>query len=136
MVMQIYNMGEIADGLINGDFDSLTGEYLGEGGGFPRTTDWDHANSTGIAYVGKPQLVWNDIPYNQHDVKFGKYTIGSRAKYGVVNFLRKKNITLGKAVELIEQFLKEKEYDLDTKYQYMFIQKNFKEFRSWIKKNK
>jgi len=30
-------MGEIADGLINGDFDSITGEYLGEGFGFPRT---------------------------------------------------------------------------------------------------
>lgn len=30
-------MGEIADGLINGDFDSLTGEYIGEGDGYPRT---------------------------------------------------------------------------------------------------
>jgi hypothetical protein len=30
-------MGEIAEGLINGDFDSVTGEYLGEGGGFPRS---------------------------------------------------------------------------------------------------
>lgn len=30
-------MGEIADGLINGDFDSETGEYIGEGDGYPRT---------------------------------------------------------------------------------------------------
>lgn len=30
-------MGEIADGLINGDFDMYTGEYLGRGQGFPRT---------------------------------------------------------------------------------------------------
>lgn len=30
-------MGEIADGLIDGSFDSITGEYLGEGSGFPRT---------------------------------------------------------------------------------------------------
>lgn len=30
-------MGEIADGLINGDFDSVTGEFLGEGHGYPRT---------------------------------------------------------------------------------------------------
>ena len=30
-------MGEIADGLINGDFDFHTGEYIGRGGGFPRT---------------------------------------------------------------------------------------------------
>lgn len=30
-------MGEIAEGLVNGDFDYITGEYLGEGLGFPRT---------------------------------------------------------------------------------------------------
>lgn len=30
-------MGEIADGLINGDFDFYTGEYLGRGYGIPRT---------------------------------------------------------------------------------------------------
>lgn len=30
-------MGEIADGLINGDFDFYTGEYLGRGDGFPRS---------------------------------------------------------------------------------------------------
>lgn len=29
-------MGEIADGLINGDFDELTGEYIGQGSGYPR----------------------------------------------------------------------------------------------------
>lgn len=31
-------MGDVAEGLINGDFDSYTGEYLGEGDGFPRST--------------------------------------------------------------------------------------------------
>lgn len=30
-------MGEIADGLINGDFDFYTGEYIGRGYGIPRT---------------------------------------------------------------------------------------------------
>lgn len=30
-------MGEIAEGLINGDFDSISGEWLGKGMGFPRT---------------------------------------------------------------------------------------------------
>lgn len=30
-------MGEIADGLINGDFDFYTGEYIGRGKGFPRS---------------------------------------------------------------------------------------------------
>lgn len=31
------NMGEIADSLINGEFDCITGEYLGEAVGYPRT---------------------------------------------------------------------------------------------------
>jgi len=30
-------MGDIADAMINGDFDEQTGEWLGEGSGFPRT---------------------------------------------------------------------------------------------------
>lgn len=30
-------MGDIADMMINGDMDFETGEYLGEGGGYPRT---------------------------------------------------------------------------------------------------
>lgn len=30
-------MGDIADGVINGDFCEVCGEYLGEGDGFPRT---------------------------------------------------------------------------------------------------
>lgn len=30
-------MGDIADGIINGYFDEITGEYIGEGGGFPRS---------------------------------------------------------------------------------------------------
>lgn len=30
-------MGEIADSLIDGEFDYISGEYLGEGVGYPRT---------------------------------------------------------------------------------------------------
>lgn len=30
-------MGDIADGLVDGTFDSVTGEYLGKGPGYPRT---------------------------------------------------------------------------------------------------
>lgn len=35
-------MGEIAEGIISGDFDEVTGEYLGEGDGYPRSI---HRNS-------------------------------------------------------------------------------------------
>ena len=44
-------MGDIADGMINGDFDSLTGEYIGEGDGYPRTRHKEHADAIGIQYV-------------------------------------------------------------------------------------
>ncbi len=37
-------MGDIADSIINGDFDYITGEYIGEGYGFPRTTNSNHVN--------------------------------------------------------------------------------------------
>lgn len=60
-------MGEIADGIINGDFDSLTGEYIGEGYGFPRTRDREHAKAGGGQYVD----------YNDHDPT--QYAKGTRA---------------------------------------------------------
>ena len=34
-------MGEIADSLISGEFDCITGEYLGEAVGYPRTHAYD-----------------------------------------------------------------------------------------------
>lgn len=30
-------MSDIADGILNGDFDEITGEYIGPGQGFPRS---------------------------------------------------------------------------------------------------
>lgn len=44
-------MGVISEGILNGDFDCLTGEWLGEGSGFPRTTDREHAKSTSVQLV-------------------------------------------------------------------------------------
>lgn len=35
-------MGEIAEGILNGDFDEITGEYLGEGMGFPRSLHYEN----------------------------------------------------------------------------------------------
>lgn len=58
-------MGEIADGLINGDFDSVTGEYLGEGMGFPRT-------KIGSFYSKKRKsedLSWRKVPGFLNNIK-------------------------------------------------------------------
>lgn len=38
-------MGDIANAMINGDIDEQTGEWLGEGGGFPRTMERGFYNS-------------------------------------------------------------------------------------------
>lgn len=32
-------MGEIAEMMLNGDLDEITGEYLGEGDGYPRSLE-------------------------------------------------------------------------------------------------
>lgn len=38
-------MGEIADAMLNGDMDCYTGEWLGDGGGYPRSMDDDYNKS-------------------------------------------------------------------------------------------
>ena len=38
-------MGEIAEMMLNGDLDCYTGEYLGEGDGYPRSLDDDYNKS-------------------------------------------------------------------------------------------
>jgi|SRR3954471_10244664 hypothetical protein len=59
-------MGEIADGLINGDFDFHTGEYIGKGGGFPRTKakTWGKKNFTlngKVAIEGVQKSLYNKL---------------------------------------------------------------------------
>lgn len=43
-------MGDIADSLINGEFDYITGEYIGSGVGYPRT--WNGKKRTWISKSG------------------------------------------------------------------------------------
>ncbi len=38
-------MGDIADAILNGDFDEWTGEWLGPGQGFPRSLDPEHPSN-------------------------------------------------------------------------------------------
>ncbi len=38
-------MGDIADSLVDGEFDFLTGEYIGPGLGYPRTMQWDNGHT-------------------------------------------------------------------------------------------
>jgi len=56
-------MGDIADGLINGDFDCFTGEYLGEGHGYPRS----HS-----------QPIYRSKKWHKQNPKGGSYLVGRK----------------------------------------------------------
>jgi hypothetical protein len=57
-------MGEIADDLIDGTFDYVSGEYLGEGPGYPRTMHREKGKNYGSnPKVGATKyLLGRDIP--------------------------------------------------------------------------
>lgn len=48
-------MGEIAEGLINGDFDFYTGEYIGRGYGFPRSSGFYYKRKNNPNYKKNPR---------------------------------------------------------------------------------
>jgi len=70
-------MGDIADGLIDGSFDAVTGEYIGEACGYPRSIYGDpyigmrgkHSSINGVKnFLRKFQLESKN--YHQHCVDF------------------------------------------------------------------
>lgn len=69
-------MGSIADMIINGDFDYDSGEYLGEGHGYPRTSS-NH--------------------YKGYDKRSGAYG-------GVVNWLKYRHNTLSKSNSIVKNY--------------------------------
>lgn len=103
-------MGEIADGLINGDFDFYTGEYIGRGYGIPRTLD-------------------RSLPWERHSHK-------GRQSNGVLNFLQKKGIVRTEdAAAFLQQYVEHKGWDIQGKKFIrkvsIKIQENWSEFASW-----
>lgn len=57
-------MGDIADGMINGDFDYITGEYIGNGSGFPRTDSYNEEESKKRA-----KDYWNSLSKEEKEVR-------------------------------------------------------------------
>lgn len=105
-------MGEIADGLIDGTFDSYTGEYLGEGPGYPRFMD----------NRGRIKGVYQDGPQNPHRglrnfIENHTSLPGDPDNY-IKKYASEKNITGGSIKEISEK-----------------IQKNFSGFRGWCRAN-
>jgi len=67
-------MGEIADGILNGDFDMYTGEYIGRGGGFPRTKKqrWEKKNfiiNGRVAIEGVQKSLYNKLGIRKEAIK-------------------------------------------------------------------
>ena len=80
-------MGEIAESLINGEFDYITGEYLGEGVGYPRTHAYGRRNALPI--IKKPT---------------------SKANICISNMCKDRGFDNHEKVELVAKFLHSKGY--------------------------
>lgn len=111
-------MGEIAEGLINGDFDFYTGEYIGRGYGIPRTKNkslaWEQrkGNRVGIVKDSK-ESAYNGIK-----------------KYVTQKWSGRKYIPSIRS--LIYEYTGESNFDIKQKC--LDIQKDFGKFCQWINK--
>jgi len=101
-------MGEIADGLINGDFDFYTGEYLGRGLGFPRTHD-------------------RPLPWKNRSKK--------NPTNGVMIFLSRKGLTQNQQEAILRKYAELKNWDIQGKHFFRKISAKIGEdwpaFASW-----
>jgi hypothetical protein len=103
-------MGDIADGLINGDFYFFTGEYLGEGGGFPRTRNGSLSG---------------------HSSNYGKNPLK-----GVQQYLRKRGfITKKDHRKLMEDYIGEDGKQLSNKQLAELISIDFGDLVKFVNKN-
>jgi hypothetical protein len=106
-------MGEIADSLINGEFDCVTGEYLGEEVGYPRT----HAN-------GRREYV---PPVQKKP--------SSKANVCITNMCKDRGFDNHEKTELVSKFLHSKGYKQlpNMSSQYKIIHSQYKnDFRKFL----
>jgi len=109
-------MGDIADGLINGDFDFYTGEYLGRGYGIPRT--------------GNRSLPWERKNKKKEPIDFSTNELAYK---GIVNYIEQK--WSGKAYRptvraIVSEYVGEENINLKKKC--LEIQKDFGKFCKWV----
>lgn len=99
-------MGEIADSLINGEFDYITGEYLGEEVGYPRT----HA-------------------YGRHEYESpAQKKPTSKANVCITNMCKDRGFDRHEKVELVAKFLYSRGYKQlpNLSHQYSIIHSQYK----------
>ncbi|RHJ76896.1 hypothetical protein [Parabacteroides sp. AM08-6] len=105
-------MGEIADSLISGEFDYITGEYLGEAIGFPRTRSYGKRNAPPI--IKKPS---------------------SKANVCISNMCKDRGFSNHEKVELVAKFLHSKGHKQlpNLSQQYKIIHSQYKnDFRKFL----
>lgn len=82
-------MGEIADSLIDGEFDFRTGEYIGPGVGYPRTKEKGFkGGNPGRNYQSNKSKVWGLIfpPGNPNNISdYQIFSIVEQYVHGVLN---------------------------------------------------
>ena len=105
-------MGEIADSLINGEFDFITGEYIGEAVGYPRTYVYGRRNAAPV--IKKPS---------------------SKANVCITNMCKDRGFDSSKKVELVSKFLQSKGYvqlpKLSRQYKIIFNEYKY-EFKAYL----
>lgn len=114
-------MGEIADGLINGDFDFYTGEYIGRGFGFPRT------HNKSLPWESRRKRV-DLVPPIKNFTQSKDVAFKGVSQY-LKRTLRVKDIT-----NTVNQYLPES--TLSLKQKCFTIQEDFSKFVKWINDNK
>jgi hypothetical protein len=99
-------MGEIADSLIDGEFDFYTGEYIGRGVGYPRTLD-------------------RSLPWERRNK--------SNPVGGVLNYLNIKGFNKNNRVSVLQEYAKLKKWDVSEENPICEkIQEKFGDFKSWL----
>lgn len=115
-------MGEIANSIINGDFDYITGEYIGEGYGCPRTR-----NSGSYSYSAK---------VNQYGVteQFWK-AMNERTK---AVYIACKGMSDNERQCAVDSFLHEIGYEKlpNNRNKYKIIFERIEEFKTFLKNKK
>lgn len=113
-------MGDIADAMINGDMDCMTGEWLGDGAGYPRTYEPGHPNS---------------VHKKKHKLLFSNSKNNTKELNGIGKFLVMNGITHNdKAIKIVRDYCKDELHFAGTlKECAEEIQKDFGKFVNYVK---
>lgn len=113
-------MGDVADGILDGDFDEETGEYIGPGMGFPRSLAREQRQKQHM--------------YANYNKKNTTPTTGDNAIKGVKTFLEKQKLEKDWEIITAEYYREEFGPDSTREERCNYIQKDFGKFVKWFKK--